>query len=127
MIKFPTKYGIGEVRGNQVTARECYIAMLEIDDRLQTMNIEEQRTVAKPVKGLKEIRLDNSRPDRITRIGTLASPLVRQALTTFLKENQDAFVWSHEDMPGIDPLVMVHRLNVLPTFPPIHQKKQVFA
>ena len=127
MIKFPTKYGIGEVRGNQVTARECYIAMLEIDDRLQTMNIEEQRTVAKPVKGLKEIRLDNSRPDRITRIGTLASPLVRQALTTFLKENQDVFVWSHEDMPGIDPLVMVHRLNVLPTFPPIHQKKQVFA
>ena len=127
MIKFPTKYGIGEVRGNQVTVRECYIAMLEIDDRLQTMNIEEQRTVAKPVEGLKEIRLDNSRPDRTTRIGTLASPLVRQALTTFLKENQNVFVWSHEDMPGIDPLVMVHRLNVLPTFPPIHQKKRVFA
>ena len=30
-------------------------------------------------------------------------------------------------MPEIDPLVMVHKLNVSPTFLPIRQKKQVFA
>ena len=30
-------------------------------------------------------------------------------------------------MPGIDPSVMVHRLNVSPSFPPIWQKKRVFA
>jgi len=30
-------------------------------------------------------------------------------------------------MPGIDPLVMVHKLNMSPTFPPIHQKKREFA
>ena len=30
-------------------------------------------------------------------------------------------------MPGIDLSVMVHRLNVLPSFPPILQKKQLFA
>ena len=34
MIKFPTEYGVGEVRGDQVAARECYIAMLEMDDHL---------------------------------------------------------------------------------------------
>ena len=32
MIKFPTEYGVGEVRGDQVAARECYIAMLGMDD-----------------------------------------------------------------------------------------------
>ena len=42
MIKFPIEYGVGEVRRNQVEARECYIAMLEIDDHFQTMCIEEQ-------------------------------------------------------------------------------------
>ena len=63
----------------------------------------------------------------MTRIGTLASPLVDQAFTTFLKENQDVFAWSHEDISGIDLSVMVHKLNVLPTFPPICQKKRVFA
>ena len=30
-------------------------------------------------------------------------------------------------MPRIDPSVMVHKLNVSLTFPPIHQKKRVFA
>ena len=52
------------------------------------MNIEEQRIVAKSVERLEEILFDNSKPDRTTRIGTLASPIVRQALTTFLKENR---------------------------------------
>ena len=28
VIKFPTKYGVGEVQGDQVAAHECYIAML---------------------------------------------------------------------------------------------------
>ena len=32
MIKFPTEYGVGEVRGDQLAARECYIAVLEMDD-----------------------------------------------------------------------------------------------
>ena len=42
MIKFPTKYGIGELRGDQVAVRECYIAMLEMEDHQQTMCIGKQ-------------------------------------------------------------------------------------
>ncbi|XP_075636719.1 uncharacterized protein LOC142608953 [Castanea sativa] len=34
MIKFPMDYEVGELRGDQVVARECYIAMLEMDDHL---------------------------------------------------------------------------------------------
>ena len=30
-------------------------------------------------------------------------------------------------MPGIDPLIIVHKLNVSPSFPLIRQKKRVFA
>ena len=29
-------------------------------------------------------------------------------------------------MSGIDPSVIIHKLNVSPSFPPICQKKQVF-
>ena len=64
-----------------MVAHECYIAMMEMEDNLQKMNIEEQQTVAEPVERLDEILLDDSRPDRTTRIGTLASLMVRQALT----------------------------------------------
>ena len=84
------------------------------------MNIEEQQTMVELVERLEEIPLDDSRLDRTTRIGTLASSTIHQELATFLRTNQDVFAWSHEDMPGIDPSVMVHRLNVLPYFPPIH-------
>ncbi|XP_065623514.1 uncharacterized protein LOC136064949 [Quercus suber] len=127
MIKFPTDHGIGELRENQVAAWECYIAMLEMEDHHQTMCVEEQRTVAEPVEELEEITLDESKPERTTRIGTMVGQPVRQALAAFLRRNQDVFAWSHKDMPGIDPSVMVHKLNVKPATPPVRQKKRVFA
>ena len=43
------------------------------------------------MEGLGEVLLDNSRPERTIRIGTLASLTIRQALIAFLKENQDVF------------------------------------
>ena len=114
MIKFSTDYGVEKLRGNQVAVRECYIAMLEMDGHQQTMCIGEQRAIAKPIEELEEATLNDSRLERMTRIGTLASWLVRQVLTAFLRDNQDVFAWSHEDMPGIDPSIIVHKLNVSP-------------
>ena len=102
-----------------MATRECYVAMMEMDDHLQAMNIEEHRMVTELVEKLEEILLDDSKLDRTTKIGTLANPAVRQALTTFLRNNRDVFAWSHKDMPRIDSSVMVHRLNMSPSFPPI--------
>ena len=87
MIKFPTEYGIGELRGDQVAARECYIAMLEMEDHQQTMCIEEQRTLAEPVEELEEIILNELKPKQTTRMGTLASQPTRRAFALFLKMN----------------------------------------
>ena len=71
----------------------------------------------------KEVTLDDLRPEWTTRMGTLASQPVHQALTTFLRENQDVFALSHKDMPRIDPSVIVHRLNLSPSSSPVQQKK----
>ena len=87
MIKFPTEYGIGELRGDQVAAQECYIAMLEMEDHQQTMCIGEQQTTAELVEELEEVILNESRPGRTTRMGTLASPMIRQDLAGFLRMN----------------------------------------
>ena len=119
MIKFPTNYRVEELRGNQVAARECYVAMMEMDDNLQAISIEEHRTTTEPVEKLEEVFLDDSNHKRTTKIGTLTSPAVRQELTAFLRNNRDVFSWTHEDMPRIDPSVIVHRLNISPSFPPI--------
>ena len=101
----------------------------DVRDGRPSTDHEHRRTTegAEAVERLKEIPFNNSRLDKTTRIGILASPTIRQALVAFLKENQDVFAWSHEDMLGIDPSVMVHRLNVSPSYPPVRQKKRVFA
>ena len=67
-VKFPTKYGIGEVQGDQLAARECYLAMLAMAEQMQTMNIEERRTVAKPIEVLEDVPLDESNSEKFTRI-----------------------------------------------------------
>ena len=71
MIKFPTDYSVGELRGDQVAARECYITMMEIDDHLQAMNIEEHRTTTEPVEKLEEVLLDDSDHERTTKLGEM--------------------------------------------------------
>ena len=102
-----------------MAARECYIAMMEINDHLQAMHIEEHRTTIEPMEKLEEVLLDDSDHGRTTKIGTLDSPTIRQELAAFLRSNRDVFAWTHEDMPGIDSSVIIHRLNVLPSFPPV--------
>ena len=101
--------------------------MLEMDGYQQTMCIGKQRAIVKPIEELEEVTLDSLRPEQTTRIGTLPSWLVRQTLTAFLRDNQDVFAWIHEDMPGIDPSIIAHRLNMSPSFSPIWKKKRVFA
>lgn len=103
--------GIGEAHGDQMATRECYVAMLEMDEQMTTMNIEERRVNVEPMEGLETISLDDKHSNRITHIGTQASPSVRNRLILFLRDNLDIFAWNHEDIPGIDPNIMVISLT----------------
>ena len=126
-VKFPTEYGVGEVQGDQLAARECYLAMLAMDEQTQTMNIEERRIAAEPTKALEDIPLDEDDPGKSTRIRADLEGKIMKDLIRFIRENIDVFSWSHEDIPGIDPSVITHRLNVYPSSKPVRQKKRVFA
>ena len=46
----------------------------------------------------------------------------RAELLDFLLLNKDVFAWTPYEMPGIDPEVMRHKLNVDPGHKPIVQK-----
>ena len=58
------------MQGDHLDAKECYLAMLAIDEHVQTMNIKERRVATEPTKVLEDIPLDKSNPERFTRIGT---------------------------------------------------------
>ena len=112
---------------DQLAARECYLAMLAMDEQTQTMNIEERRIVAEPTEALEDIPLDEGDPEKSTRIGANLEGKIKNGLICFLRKNIDVFAWNHEDMPGIDSSVITHRLNVHPSSKSVRQKKRVFA
>ena len=70
------------------------------------------------MEDLEEISLDDNILGWITCIGMQADPSVCKELALFLKKNWDVFAWSHKSMPGISPNIIVHKLNVCPSFPP---------
>ena len=119
LVKFPTEYGIGEVQGDQLAAKECYLAMLAMDEQIQMMNIEERRIVPEPTETLEDIPLDENDPGKSTRIGADLEGKIKKDLIRFLRKNIDVFAWSHEDMPGINPSVITHHLNVHPSSKPM--------
>ena len=67
-VKFLTEYGVGEVQRDQLAARECYLAMLAMDEQVQMMNIEEMRVVAESTEALENVSLDKDNPEKSTRI-----------------------------------------------------------
>ena len=115
------------MQGDQLAARECYLAMLAMDEHVQKMSIEERRVVVEPTEVLEDIPLDENNPEKYTRVGVNMERKTKQDLVQFLKKSIDVFAWSHENMPGIDPSVITHRLYIYPSSKPMRQKKRVFA
>ena len=123
-VKFPTDNGVGEVKGDQVLARECYQAVLDAKEN-HTWMIEWNDELK--MEALETVELDKGKATKTTKIGMALSPEMRTRLIQFLKENRDAFARSHEDMLGIAPEVIQHKLNVNLERKPIQQRRRVFA
>jgi len=71
-----------------------------------------------------EVILEADKPDQKIRIGATLSGKVKEAIVELLKRNKKSFAWSAADMPGIDPHIICHELNVDPSFKPVKQKRR---
>ena len=123
VIKFPTTNGVGMVRGNQCMARECYSASMKqkkVDNiYMDELNMrEEVSTRPAPSEELEPIQLDDQ-PEHLIYIGSKLAEDVRSLLIHFLRQNMEVFAWKQQDMGGIDPAVITHKLNVSPPFKPV--------
>ena len=87
-VKFPTENSVGEVRGDQVLARECYQAVLAArENHTWTIKEKEEDTI----EALEEIELMEGKTTKTTRIGITLSPEMKSMLVQFLKENLNVF------------------------------------
>ena len=119
------------VRGDQCVARECYSASMKqkaVDsihvDKLDMRD--ELSTWPEPSEELEPIQLDDH-PEHLAYVGSKLAEDLRSLLIRFLKKNKDVFAWKQEDMGGIDPAIITHRLSVSPSFKPVKQKRRSFV
>ena len=76
-VKFPTKNGVGQVKGDQVLARECYQAVLAAKEN-HTLMIKEREE--DKVAALETVELVEGEENKTTRIGITLSPKMRTRL-----------------------------------------------
>ena len=79
-----------------------------------------------PSEELEPIQLGDQ-PEHLVYIGSKLAEDVKIPLIRFLKQNMEVFAWKQEDMGGIDPTVITHRLNVSPSFKSVKKKRRSFA
>ncbi|KAF8079800.1 hypothetical protein N665_1000s0005 [Sinapis alba] len=70
-----------------------------------------------------QVGIDTENPERTVGIGSELSNDLTTDITTFLHVNKSTFAWTTANMPGIDPTITAHRLNVDPMYKPIKQKR----
>lgn len=69
-----------------------------------------------------EVRLDPSDPEQYFLLGSQLPETKRFDLLDFLLQNKEVFAWTPYEMPGIDPEITCHKLNVDPKHKPMVQK-----
>ena len=79
-----------------------------------------------PSEELESIQLDDQ-PKHLVYIRSRLAKDAKDFLVHFLKQNIEVFAWKQEDMGGIDPAIITHKLNISPSFKPIKQKRRSFA
>ena len=83
-------------------------------------------TRPEPSEELEPVSLDDD-PEHLAYIGSKLAEDLKSPLTHFFRQNKDVFTWKQADMGGIDPTIITHRLNVIPSFKPVKQKRRSFA
>ena len=71
-----------------------------------------------PSEELEPIQLDGQL-EHLVYIRSKFAKDIRDLLIHFLKQNIEVFAWKQEDMGGIDPAIITHKLNISPSFKPV--------
>ncbi|XP_034199030.1 uncharacterized protein LOC117614353 [Prunus dulcis] len=79
-----------------------------------------------PAEELETITLSDEQPDRQVRIGTRLTANLRTQFIDFLRHHSEVFAWSYEDMPGIAPDVISHKLTISSAYKPVRQKRRSY-
>uniref|UniRef100_A0A2N9JBU4 Reverse transcriptase domain-containing protein n=1 Tax=Fagus sylvatica TaxID=28930 RepID=A0A2N9JBU4_FAGSY len=116
-IRFPTDFGIMEIKGDQVASKQCVMAAIKQNPP------ENSNETYEPGEELETVMF-SSDLEKYFKIGRDLNPDDRTKLVNFLTSNVDVFAWDPYEVPGVDPDYIQHRLNVDPHSKPVQQKSR---
>ena len=127
-VKFRVQGGVGVMRGQQQVARSCYATAARESMQITSVDprAENRLCQQRPNEEMKQVQVNEDDPSRVVRVGTKITDAIFNELHNLLVEYNDIFAWSHEDMLGIDPRIMCHRLAIDKKHKPVRQKRRVF-
>lgn len=76
---------------------------------------------------VESVVLDPNFPDQSVQVGATLPPTVKEQVIALLRKYKEVFAWKTEDMPGVSPELIVHKLNIDPQVKPVQQKRRNFA
>ncbi|KAI5312711.1 hypothetical protein L3X38_041885 [Prunus dulcis] len=66
------------------------------------------------------IVLNKDQPEQCAKIDTTPTPALKAEFIEFLRNHSEVFAWSYDDMPGISPDVISHKLSISLMYKPVH-------
>ncbi|KAJ8458599.1 hypothetical protein OPV22_031525 [Ensete ventricosum] len=134
IMMFPTRAGVGEVRSDPRESRQCYLTATTLLKKPRTQLVgtvpqdpEDSARDPYSTEKVLELLLDPSHPDKLVKVGSGLTESQQVQLIEFLRKNEDVFAWSPNDMPGVDPEITQHHLNISPDARPVKQRLCKFA
>ncbi|GAA0146797.1 hypothetical protein LIER_06665 [Lithospermum erythrorhizon] len=88
---------------------------------------EESPKKGRPPEEIRSVLFDERVPKKVFKIGITQGAEHKAMLIWVLREYQNIFPWEPKHMPGVGPVVSVHRLYVDPYYDPVKQKKRAFS
>ncbi|XP_073130891.1 uncharacterized protein [Henckelia pumila] len=113
-LKFPVGREVRMLRGDHRVARRCYEGVW-LRERFKHWRRRNPKVVELGASGEK------------LKIAADLETEVKEKLVICLKANLDVFAWSIQELRGIKPAVMEHKLNLLSRVFPVMQKKRHFG
>ncbi|GAU48966.1 hypothetical protein TSUD_188130 [Trifolium subterraneum] len=94
----------------------------EIPDEIIRLLDHEKRTIQPHKEVIELINLGSEEEKKEIKIEASLEAFVKERVIVLLREYVDIFVWSYQDMPGLDPEIVEHHLPLKPECPPVKQK-----
>ncbi|KAL0414898.1 UNVERIFIED_CONTAM: hypothetical protein Sradi_1691500 [Sesamum radiatum] len=110
-MKFPMKYGIGEVRGNQRSARECRCHTLRKMRKDEDGPLNQEGRM-NPINEIKSIPLGGSKREKLVQMGTNLSHEEEDDLKCLLQNWEEVFEWEEGQIEGVSEYLIRHELHV---------------